>query len=87
MTQKIPRSFRGRFYLFGVFDRSSFADDVDFDDARIAHCSFDFVGDVAGKFQSGEVVDLFGLDDDADFPTGGDSIGLVDAREAGGDVF
>ena len=73
--------------LFGVLDGASFADDVDLDDAGVGHGGFDFVGDVAGEFQGGEVVDLFGFDDDADFSTGGAGVGFVDAGEAGGDVF
>ena len=83
-----PDYIRGRFLcLFGVFDGASLADDVDLDDARVTHSGFNLVGDVAGEFEGGEVVDLFGLDDDADFPTGGDGVGFVDAGEGGGDVF
>ena len=73
--------------LFGVFDGAGFADDVDRDDAGVGHGGFEFVGDVAGELEGGEVVDLFGFDDDADFSAGGDGIGFVDAGEAGGDVF
>ena len=73
--------------LFCVFDCASFADDVDFNDARIRHGGLDFVGDVASEFKGGKVVDLFRLDDNSDFSASRDGVSLADALERGGDIF
>ena len=51
------------------------------------HSCFDFVGNVAGEFQGGQVVNLLRLNNHANFATGGDGVGLVDAGETGGDIF
>lgn len=73
--------------LLGIFDGAGLADHIDLNDAWVGHGGFDLVGDVASEFEGGEVVDLLGLDNDADFAASGDSVGLVDAWEAGGDVL
>ena len=53
--------------LLCKFDSAGFADDVDFDDARVFEGGFDFGSNVAGHFDGLEVVDAVGLDDNAQF--------------------
>ena len=64
-----------------------FAEDGDADLARVGEAFLDLLGDVAGEAHRFEVVDLAGVDDDADFASGLDGEGAADAFEGGGDFL
>src|SRR5262249_28579831 len=66
---------------------SVLAYNCDFDLAWINHRVVDLASDVVGHFGHGGVVDFLWDNDNANFPTGGYGIGLIDTREGIGDVL
>src|SRR3977135_640467 len=75
--------FRSR--LLCVLHGPRLADHRDLDLTGIGQRLLDLADDVAGQPGGGEVVDLLGPDEDADFAPGLDGKRLLDAGEALGD--
>src|SRR6056297_413485 len=69
----------------GVLDGARLAYDRHLHLARVLHVLLDATGDVAREEDGAGVVDLVGLDDDADLAAGLDGVALLDAGEARGD--
>ena len=73
--------------LLRVFYAAEFADDVNFNLPRIFEFGFDFLSDVLRKKQRLRVVDLIGLDDNADFAPRLYRVALINARKRACDRF
>ena len=67
--------------LLRVFYAAEFTDDVNFNLPRIFEFGFDFLSDVLRKKQRLRVVDLIGLDDNADFAPRLNGVALFYAGE------
>ena len=64
--------------LLGVTDGAGFTDDGDFDLSGIGHLVLDAASDVGAEHLGLLVVNLLGTDDDAEFATRLDGVGLGD---------
>ena len=73
--------------LAGCFDGACFADDADFDAARVCEFLFDASCDVAADDGCFFVVDDVGFDEYADFAAGLDGVAFFDAFEGEADFF
>ena len=73
--------------LLRVFYAAEFTDDVNFNLPRIFEFGFDFLSDVLRKKQRLRVVDLIGLDDNADFAPRLNGVALFYAGERRSDGF
>ena len=72
-------------YLLGVGDGAGFADDGDFDLAGVGHLVLDLGGDLTREGLGLSVGHLVGTDDDSQFTTSLDGVGLGDTGIAHGD--
>src|SRR5947209_5867197 len=80
------RSWAGcRGWLLRVLHGTRLPDDRHFDLAGIRELFLDLADDIAREAGCGEIVDLLGSDEDADFAAGLDGEAALDAGEALGD--
>ena len=73
--------------LPGQFGGPGLADYAHLDLPRILQVFLDLSGDVLGQPDGGQVIHIFGLDDDANLAAGLDGVGLQDTAERVADIF
>lgn len=73
--------------LLRVSNRSLFPDHRNLDVARVLHFIFDLLGDIEGEFIGFFVGNFFAFDNDPQFTTGLDGVGLHDTGIGECEVF
>lgn len=73
--------------LLGEIGCPYLADDSYFDLSGIGKAFFDFLYDVTSEPHGRKIIDFFGLNEDANFASGLDGVGLFNALETVGDLF
>ena len=68
-------------FLLGVIDGAGFANDGHFDLTGVMHGFFDVLGDITRQADGFEVIDIFGLDEDANLTPSLQCKALADTLE------